>query len=164
MLLGCCLALQIDFRFWDFFFFNILQNLHNAKSIFNSSNIEIYSSVHGGVWYGAQRKEWPFLSVCSFKVLNSTYTGAQKMSFVSQHSDCVNISKPRTCVECLSGIGINKQSLDLKLMIFCVLQKSKSLKVVFVVSDFSQESKQDMINHHTHKINKAPDKKDLNQT
>lgn len=37
-------------------------------------------------------------------------------------------------------------------MIFCVLQKSKSLKVVFVVSDFSQESKQGVINHHTHKI------------
>lgn len=44
-------------------------------------------------------------------------------------------------------------------MIFCVLQKSKSLKVVFVASDFSQESKQGVINHHTHKINKVPDKK-----
>lgn len=47
-------------------------------------------------------------------------------------------------------------------MIFCVLQKSKSLKVVFVASDFSQENKQAVINHHSHKINKAPDKKDLN--
>lgn len=44
-------------------------------------------------------------------------------------------------------------------MIFCVLQKSKSLKVVFVASDFSQESKESVINHHTHKINKVPDKK-----
>lgn len=47
-------------------------------------------------------------------------------------------------------------------MIFCVLQKSKSLKVVFVVSDFSQETKQGVINHRAHKINKMPDKKDWN--
>lgn len=41
----------------------------------------------------------------------------------------------------LGGLRIDKEPLDLKLMIFCVEQKSKSLKVAIVGSDLSPENK-----------------------
>lgn len=61
----------------------ILQHLSIAKVIVNSSSANIYSLVYGGIWCGATWDIWPFLSVYSYKVLNSMYTGAQKMSFLS---------------------------------------------------------------------------------
>lgn len=60
------------------------------------------------MWCEAKRETWLLVPVYSFKVLNSIYVEEQKMSFVNQNSDCVNISKPKACDEYLSGIRINK--------------------------------------------------------
>lgn len=67
------------------------------------------STVQFMVACGVQLREtWPIVPVYSFEVLNIIHMEEWKMSFVNQNTDCVNISKPKACVEYLSGIRINK--------------------------------------------------------
>lgn len=60
------------------------------------------------------------------------------------------------------GLRINKEPLDLKLMIFCAQPKSEYFKVAIVGSDFSPESKEGVINHHAQNANKMHVRRDLN--
>lgn len=107
-LLDCCLALQTYRSQFLKHLVCIFWNPSNANITVNSSNSTIYSSVRGGMWCGTKRETWPCVPVYWFKVLDSIYTEERKMSFVNQNSDRVNISKPKACVEYLSGIRINK--------------------------------------------------------